>query len=309
MHKSKQATRSRISVCHSFRCCTWMMPVKATRRTTVAQQRRIRSLQSPRRALPAVLLLALSVAAIMICVVVNAIEAPSAGNAVGSGTGARTRRRSGACRWRSLAFLTHHWDRRAGAAESGCAERLDHLCRRRHRRVLGGCCSCRGFASTASLVVDAAMNAACCRLFPWSFTDSFIADLLDEQQMSLLGSVDDLPSATSLLLSLSSSWMSPSSPSDIRIPSVVGSVASAVVTYVGFVAYYDRPRGRLGDEILEGTQVRHSGVPNAGLGLFATRDFEEGTVLGTYPGVVVPLRQHSEYKLRRFPNCEGFVWR
>jgi hypothetical protein len=54
--------------------------------------------------------------------------------------------------------------------------------------------------------------------------------------------------------------------------------------------------------------VRQSTVPGAGLGLFAATDLERGTVLGTYPGVVLPLSQNLP-KLRDFPACEGYIWR
>jgi hypothetical protein len=44
------------------------------------------------------------------------------------------------------------------------------------------------------------------------------------------------------------------------------------------------------------------------MGLFAIDDLPRGTVLGTYPGVVVPLSQHVR-KLRLYPACEGYIWR
>ena len=70
-------------------------------------------------------------------------------------------------------------------------------------------------------------------------------------------------------------------------------IASASVTYFGFVAIADRPRGGLspdmiGDEKkLKYLQVKESLVPNAGLGLYITQDLPRGTVLGEYPGVLL----------------------
>jgi hypothetical protein len=84
-------------------------------------------------------------------------------------------------------------------------------------------------------------------------------------------------------------------------------VASALSTYFGFVAVTDRPRGQLlvDPEYLE---MKESSVPGAGLGLFVTATLRKDTVLGTYPGVVVPLPQNLN-KLRLYPQCEGYTWR
>ena len=83
--------------------------------------------------------------------------------------------------------------------------------------------------------------------------------------------------------------------------------ASAITTYFGFVAVTDRPRGQL---LIDPTclEMKESSVPGAGLGLFVTKTLRQGTVLGTYPGVVVPLPQNLN-KLRAFPQCEGYTWR
>ena len=59
----------------------------------------------------------------------------------------------------------------------------------------------------------------------------------------------------------------------------VSTVASAIF----FFAYETRPSGDLAvDE--DDVVARKSTIANAGLGLFAARDLEAGTVLGTYPG-------------------------
>jgi hypothetical protein len=84
-------------------------------------------------------------------------------------------------------------------------------------------------------------------------------------------------------------------------------IASALVTYGGLVTWLDRPRGRLCVS-LSSIEVRPSSVPNAGLGVWTTQDLPAGTILGTYPGVVVPLQQHTS-KLRLYPQCEGYIWR
>ena len=84
-------------------------------------------------------------------------------------------------------------------------------------------------------------------------------------------------------------------------------VTSAVSAYIGFVAWTDRPRGRLSVDP-ECFELKQSNVAGAGLGLFVTTTLRKGTELGTYPGVVVPLRQNLE-KLRCFPQCEGYIWR
>lgn len=82
--------------------------------------------------------------------------------------------------------------------------------------------------------------------------------------------------------------------------------ASAVSSYVGIVAVIDRPQGEL--FCPEKVQIQPSTVPGAGLGLFAATDIVKGTPLGTYPGTLLPLQQNLS-KLRRFPACEGYIWR
>jgi hypothetical protein len=84
-------------------------------------------------------------------------------------------------------------------------------------------------------------------------------------------------------------------------------LASGAATYLGFVAYSDRPQGKLlvNPESLE---IKESQVPGAGLGLYLKETLPKNTVLGTYPGVVIPLVQNLD-KLRQYPQCEGYVWR
>ena len=99
-------------------------------------------------------------------------------------------------------------------------------------------------------------------------------------------------------------------------------ILSAIVTYFGLIYYLDRPRGELyvplvdsndttsgSDDIL--LQVRPSNVEGAGLGLFAASNSDvirKGTILGTYPGIVVELQPHTN-KLRSYPQCEAYIWR
>lgn len=83
--------------------------------------------------------------------------------------------------------------------------------------------------------------------------------------------------------------------------------SSALLSYFGLVVALDRPRGELHVDV-EAVEIRTSQVPGAGLGLFANQDLKAGTVLGAYPGVLLPLQQHSN-KLRSLPECEAYIWR
>jgi len=87
--------------------------------------------------------------------------------------------------------------------------------------------------------------------------------------------------------------------------------ASALTSYGTFVAWCDRPRG--GPVADSKIKVRTSTVPGAGLGLFAAEDLPRGTVLGSYPGVVVPLEQHARSAKMTDPEasrrCQAYVWR
>ena len=85
-------------------------------------------------------------------------------------------------------------------------------------------------------------------------------------------------------------------------------IGSALASYVGFVVFFDRPRGELSVDLDTDIEIRPSQVPGAGLGLFAKKLLPKGTVLGAYPGTVLPLTQNLN-KLREYPPCEGYVWR
>jgi hypothetical protein len=83
-------------------------------------------------------------------------------------------------------------------------------------------------------------------------------------------------------------------------------IASAAGAYVGLVAFLDRPRGSLVVAPESAVQVAESKVQ--GQGLFATAFLRKGTVLGTYPGAVIPLQQNLN-KLYEHPCCEIYIWR
>jgi hypothetical protein len=101
-------------------------------------------------------------------------------------------------------------------------------------------------------------------------------------------------------------------------------ILSGLTTYFGLVGYTDRPQGQLFQMMVDDSttttttttttktdilQVRPSLVKGAGRGLFVNTSFlPKGTVLGTYPGVVLPLQPHLN-KLRAYPQCETYIWR
>jgi hypothetical protein len=85
-------------------------------------------------------------------------------------------------------------------------------------------------------------------------------------------------------------------------------IGSAFTTYVGALAFLDRPRGELLVDYSRDIIIQDSTVPGAGLGLFAKTNLRKGTVLGTYPGAVLPLQQNL-VKLKNYPPCEGYIWR
>mmetsp|Transcript_31409 Transcript_31409/g.56917 ORF Transcript_31409/g.56917 Transcript_31409/m.56917 type:complete len:259 (-) Transcript_31409:71-847(-) len=84
-------------------------------------------------------------------------------------------------------------------------------------------------------------------------------------------------------------------------------MTSAVVSYISLVAFLDRPRGTL---LLNENQyeIKPSQVENAGLGFYVTESLPQGTILGTYPGVLLPLDQNLR-KLQQYPQCEAYIWR
>eukprot|EP00979_Chaetoceros_neogracilis_P013830 scaffold4124_cov267-Chaetoceros_neogracile.AAC.14 len=92
-----------------------------------------------------------------------------------------------------------------------------------------------------------------------------------------------------------------------EISTLVTQAASGLVTYVGLVAYYDRPRGRL-DVDTSNIEAKQSQVQGAGLGLYSCKDMPKGTVLGTYPGVVRPTNKYM-LKSENAPDAGTYAWR
>ena len=87
-------------------------------------------------------------------------------------------------------------------------------------------------------------------------------------------------------------------------------VTSALLSYIGLIAYVDRPQGgalRVNPETE--IDIQSSSVPGAGLGLFAKTKLRKGTILGTYPGVLLPITQRNLIKVQRYPQCEAYIWR
>ncbi len=95
----------------------------------------------------------------------------------------------------------------------------------------------------------------------------------------------------------------------INEQTVVTQLTSAILTYFGFVAFFDRPRGSI--DVDENVLIaRKSQVEGAGLGLYVTQSLPEGTILGTYPGV---LRPTSKF-MKKYNRLEGgiagtYAWR
>jgi len=83
-------------------------------------------------------------------------------------------------------------------------------------------------------------------------------------------------------------------------------ILSVLASYVGCVAYLDRPRGDIISS-LSTTVVKPSHV--SGLGLFAASDFSKDTILGTYPGVLRPIDKYVHGKLQQYPISSEYVWR
>ena len=92
------------------------------------------------------------------------------------------------------------------------------------------------------------------------------------------------------------------------------SVLSAWISYGALVAYYDRPRGTLHPDIHDMVIVQPSLIlPNGGLGVYCRNhtSIPKGTILGTYPGVLLPIVPNTNTfaKVRQYPHCETYIWR
>jgi len=98
--------------------------------------------------------------------------------------------------------------------------------------------------------------------------------------------------------------------SNISPPQIMTASASATLTYLALLLTFDRPRGRLSIPTNNNSLViQKSRVPNAGLGLFVSKSYPEGTVLGTYPGVLRPAEAFYSTKCQRHPQALGYSWR
>jgi hypothetical protein len=102
----------------------------------------------------------------------------------------------------------------------------------------------------------------------------------------------------------------------LAVTTIIRNILSATITYFTLIAYYDRPRGEIHSELHQLVHVQPSPILpfEGGLGVFCTvPSIPRNTVLGTYPGVVVPLHpaqiQHPQSKIQRHPYCEAYIWR
>lgn len=90
---------------------------------------------------------------------------------------------------------------------------------------------------------------------------------------------------------------------------LITQITSGILTYFGLVAYFDRPCGKLQ---IDPTfiDMKPSQVEGAGLGLYATTSISEGTVLGTYPGVIRPSQKYmKKYDNELSSNDGTYTWR
>jgi hypothetical protein len=93
----------------------------------------------------------------------------------------------------------------------------------------------------------------------------------------------------------------------LDVATVSTQLTSAVATYVGYIAWFDRPKGKL---FVDPSMVeaKQSQVEGAGLGLYATTFMPEGTKLGTYPGVIRPTNNYMK-KYANIPDAGTYAWR
>jgi len=97
---------------------------------------------------------------------------------------------------------------------------------------------------------------------------------------------------------------------NIMNPQIIAASSSVTFTYLSLLVAFDRPRGQLSiPDASNSLVVNQSRVPNAGLGLFLSKSYPEGTVLGTYPGVLRPAEQFYNTKCRMYPQAVGYSWR
>ena len=132
-------------------------------------------------------------------------------------------------------------------------------------------------------------------------------------QLLVIPGVSSLPqeTATSIFLQQQQQQAQSSSTTSMMIsPQIIAASASITLTYLSLLLAFDRPRGRLLiPDAANSLVTSQSNVPNAGLGLFLSKSFPEGTILGSYPGVLRPAEQFYSTKCRAYPRAVGYSWR
>lgn len=114
-------------------------------------------------------------------------------------------------------------------------------------------------------------------------------------------------SSSSLCTSTTLAALPSSIVDNINIPTILIQTITGITTYIALIAYYDRPRGNIQIDTSI-FQVKPSQVPNGGLGLYITKSAPEGTILGTYPGVLRPANKFiTKYESK--PQTATYTWR
>jgi hypothetical protein len=173
-------------------------------------------------------------------------------------------------------------------------------------------------AAAATTATSAADVAAATTTSNTILLSPILEQVQHQQQQQLL------ISSFSSLLTSSSSLFDDNSNNNKDLGLWTIRLLSGVVTYFGFVISTDRPRGKLElplelepttttttTDVTNNYYLRVGPSKTAGLGLFVTQSLPKGTILGTYPGVVIPLQQHSESNKVKtlFPACTEYIWR
>jgi hypothetical protein len=173
-------------------------------------------------------------------------------------------------------------------------------------------------AAAAATTTTTATSAADVAAATTTSNTILLSPILEQVQQQQL-----LSSSFSSLLTSSSSLFDDNSNNNKELGLWTIRILSGFVTYFGFVISTDRPRGKLELPLLELEPTTTTTDPNnnyylrvgpsktAGLGLFVTQSLQKGTILGSYPGVVIPLQQHSESNKVKtlFPECTEYIWR
>lgn len=188
-------------------------------------------------------------------------------------------------------------------------------------------------AAAAITTATSTTSAAAATMMATSTTTTsntiLLSPILEQlQQQQLISSFSSLLTSSSSSSLFDNSNNSNNSIGNLELWTI--RLLSGVVTYFGFVISTDRPRGKLELPLLEleleptttetdnsnsnsndNYYLRVGPSKTAGLGLFVTQSLPKGTILGSYPGVVIPLPQHSESNKVKtlFPECTEYIWR